>query len=87
MKIKQGFVIRNVGGEFVVVPVGEMSKRFHGMIQLNQTGAFLWEFFSKDHTLEEGIHALLAEYEVDQATATRDAQAFIQTLKENAFLE
>ena len=42
MKIKNGFVLRVVGGESVVVPVGEMSKKFHGMINLNETGAFLW---------------------------------------------
>ena len=41
MKIKKGFVLRKVGGESVVVPVGEMSKQFHGMINLNETGAFL----------------------------------------------
>ena len=46
MKIKNGFVVRKVGGESVVVPVGEMSKEFHGMINLNETGAFLWEFFT-----------------------------------------
>ena len=37
MKIKKGFVLRVVGGENVVVPVGEMSKKFHGMINLNET--------------------------------------------------
>ena len=57
MKIKNGFIVREVGGENVVVPVGEMSKVFHGMINLNETGAFLWKFFSQEHTLEEGVSA------------------------------
>ena len=51
MKIKKGFVLRVVGGENVVVPVGEMSKVFHGMINLNDTGAFMWKFFSEEHSL------------------------------------
>ena len=38
MKIKSGLILRSVGGENVVVPVGEMSKKFHGMITLNETG-------------------------------------------------
>ena len=42
MKIKKGFVLRVVGGENVVVPVGAMSKVFHGMINLNETGAFIF---------------------------------------------
>ena len=66
MKIKKGFVLRVVGGENVVVPVGAMSKVFHGMINLNETGAFMWKFFTEDHTLEEGVAALCAEYEVEE---------------------
>lgn len=41
MKIKEGFIIRQVGGENIVVPIGKMGKDFHGMIKLNDSGAFL----------------------------------------------
>lgn len=47
MKIKKGFVVRKVAGENIVVPVGGMSKTFHGMIKLNDTGEFSLEFFSQ----------------------------------------
>ncbi len=86
MKIKEGFVIRNVGGENIVVPVGEMSKNFHGMINLNSTGAFLWLFFSEEHTIEEGVAALLSEYDVEESIARRDVELFIETLQKNNFL-
>ena len=43
IKIKEGFLLRKVAGDHVVVPVGEAGKVFHGMIRLNDTGAFLWE--------------------------------------------
>ena len=42
IKIKEGFLLRKVAGDHVVVPVGEAGKVFHGMIRLNDTGAFLW---------------------------------------------
>ena len=87
MKIKKGFVVRSVGGENVVVPVGEMSKVFHGMINLNDTGAFMWKFFSEEHTLEEGVAALRAEYEVEEERATADVQKFMKTVLENGFAE
>ena len=87
MKIKNGFVVREVGGENVVVPVGEMSKVFHGMINLNETGAFLWKFFSEEHTVAEGVAALLAEYEVDEATACADVEKFAETIKNHGFVE
>ena len=85
MKIKKGFVLRNVGGEFVVVPVGEMSKNFHGMINLNETGAFLWAFFTQEHTVDEGVQALLNEYDVEESVARADVEAFVQTITENGF--
>ena len=87
MKIKNGFVVREVGGESVVVPVGEMSKVFHGMINLNETGAFLWNFFSEEHTMDEGVFALLGEYDVDEATARADVEKFIETIEKNGFAE
>ncbi len=87
MKIKNGFVVREVGGENVVVPVGEMSKVFHGMINLNETGAFLWKFFSQEHTLEEGVSALLGEYDVAEEIARADVETFMKTIQENGFAE
>ena len=87
MKIKKGFVIRVVGGENVVVPVGEMSKNFHGMINLNETGAFLWRFFSEEHTLEEGVDALCGEYEVERERAAADVDRFAEILTRNGFVE
>ena len=87
MKIKKGFVLRKVGGDFVVVPVGEMSKKFHGMINLNATGEFLWTFFTSEHTEEEGIDALCAEYDVAREIAQKDVQKFMEILLTNGFAE
>ena len=87
MKIKNGFVLRVVGGESVVVPVGEMSKKFHGMINLNETGAFLWKFFTEEHTVDEGVQALLNEYEVEESLARTDVETFVKTILDNGFAE
>lgn len=87
MKIKDGFVIRQVGGEHVVVPVGERSKEFHGMINMNETGAFLWKFFTTEHTIEEGVDVLCAEYNVDRAVAETDVNRFADILQRNGFTE
>ena len=87
MKIKKGFVLRVVGGESVVVPVGEMSKKFHGMINLNETGAFLWRFFSEEHSIDEGIDALCAEYDVEREIAGADVEIFADVLTKNGFVD
>lgn len=87
MKIKKGFVLRVVGGETVVVPVGELSKTFHGMINLNATGAFLWKFYSQEHSVEEGVNAFCEEYDVDKERAQMDVEKFVSILTENGFTE
>ena len=87
MKIKKDFIIRVVGGEHVVVPIGKEAKRFQGMITLNETGAFLWEFFTKAHTVEEATKALMEAYNVEEETARNDAVAFAETLENNDFIE
>lgn len=87
MKIKKGFVLRVVGGESVVVPVGEMSKKFHGMINLNETGAFLWNFFTEDHTEEQGVDALCGEYDVEREQAAADVKKFMEILTNNGFAD
>ena len=87
MKIKKGFVLRVVGGENFVVTVGEMSKQFHGMISLNETGVFLWNFFSENHTVEEAVDALCNEYEADRTQVEIDVNRFVDILKNNNFCE
>ena len=87
MKIKKGFVLRVVGGENVVVPVGELCKTFHGMINLNETGAFLWKFFSSEHSAKEAVDALCAEYEVERERAALDVDKFISIIQSNGFAE
>ena len=87
MKIKKGFVVRKVGDSHVVVPVGELSKTFHGMINLNDTGAFLWNFFTSEHTVDEGVAALCAEYDVNEERARIDVEKFADILTKNAFTE
>ncbi len=85
MKIKKGFIIREVGGEYIVVPVGAVSKSFRGMITLNETGAFLWRFFAEEHTPEEAVAALCEEYDVAPNVVEGDVDGFIKTLETNGF--
>lgn len=81
MKIKDGFVLRKVCEEFVVVAVGRQTLDFKGIIRLNDTGAFLWEQLQKECTAAELAEALAAEYAVDADTARADADEFIQSLR------
>lgn len=82
MQINPDFTIQKVGASYVAVAVGETSKNFHGMIRLNETGAFLWnKMTERDMTEEALVDALLEEYDIDRETAARDVHNMIESLK------
>ena len=87
MKIKEGFVIRELAGQTVVIALGEASKIFNGMIKLNASGRTIWESLTLGMDRDAIVDKLLETYEIDRETASRDCDAFIQILKENGLLE
>lgn len=87
MKIKPDFILRQVAGNAIVVAVGEASQNFNGIINLNETGAFLWEKLQNDTDEKALIAALLSEYEVDEVLAAADVAAFIEKLREADLLD
>lgn len=86
MKIKEGFLLREVAGETVVIPSGN-DLDLNMMITLNSTGAFLWEKMQEDTTEDALVQALLAEYDVDEATAKEAVKGFCAKLSENGITE
>ena len=82
MKIRDGFILREVADSFIVVAVGEAVKTFNGIVNLNETGAFLWKILEQGATKEELLKKLTEEYDVDDATAKKDIDAFVAKLEE-----
>ena len=81
------FIKRDVGTQSVIVAVGEASRRFHGMITVNGTGAFIWDLLEREISLDEIVSALCESYEIDEESARRDASAFLKTLVEVGAVE
>lgn len=81
MKRKPDFLLRDVAGTFVIVPVGEAVTSFPGMITVNSTGAYLWELLEQEQTEASLVKALTDRYEVDENTAGADVRAFLDRLK------
>lgn len=80
MKVKEGFMLREVADNYVVVPVGSAATKFNGVITLNSTGAFLWKKLTKEITISELVSSLVQEYEVDATIARTDVEKFIEKL-------
>lgn len=85
MKIKEGFLLREVAGQTVVLPTGD-DLDLNMMITLNDTGAFLWQKLQEDTNQAGLVSALLEEYDVDAETAGKAVAAFVEKLEANGFL-
>lgn len=87
MKIKNGFISRKVAGNNVVVATGEQSKCFNGIIKLNESGLILWDKLLGGADEAQLADALLAEYDIDRATAEADVSRFVGVLRDAGAIE
>lgn len=85
MKLKDGFILRTVAGETVVLPAAGVTD-FDMMITLNDTGKFLWERLNVGAEEADLVKALLEEYDVTEEIAVKSVAAFVARLKELDFL-
>ena len=88
MKIKNGFMLRNVAGNNVVVAVGKATMDFNGLITLNDSGTYIWSLLSeKDLSISELTDKVCEKYEIDRETAQNDVDEFVNKLKGAGIIE
>ena len=87
MKVKEGFMLKKMGNQAVVVAVGTASKVFNGMIKLNESGEMMWNLLVDGATEDDLLEAVLEAYEVDPQLAIKDVEKFIETLKKPGIIE
>lgn len=83
MKLKKQFVLREIVGEAVLVPIGESAARFNGLLTVNELGKFIWENIESAKDKEELLQRILDEYEVDRDVAKADLDEFLDILRKN----
>ena len=82
MKVSNDFILREIAGEYLLVPVGAAAAKFNGLITLNETAHTIFQALSEDRTPEELTAVVISEYEVDAETARADVDEFVQQLRE-----
>lgn len=80
MKVKEGFELKEIADNYVVIPTKSNVVDFNSMIMLNEVSAFLWLQLLEDKTEQELVKALLNEYDVDKGTAAEDVKLFVNEL-------
>jgi len=82
MKIKDGFILRPVGNQFMAVAIGAAGKKFNGMIRINEAGGFLWKELQQEITEDELVAKMLERYDgLDEDTARKDLREFVDSIR------
>ena len=81
MQVGKEFVLREIAGEYIIIPTGKMVSRFNGLITVNEVGVSLWIMLQEDVTLEQLVQGVLDEYEVEESVAREDILEFLEKLK------
>lgn len=87
MKIKKGYVLKEVASEYIVVPVGMEAINFNGMLTLNKSAKRLFEALKDDVELDDLVNVLTSQYEITREEALNDIHDFIKILESKKMLE
>lgn len=87
MRVKEGFVLREMTEGIVVVPTGKLLGEFKGMIHLNRTGKFIWELLQNEISMEEIADKLVDQYHIEKEKAMQSTENFLVKLREVNILE
>ena len=87
MRIRDQFILRQIAGDYIIIPTGQTTLKFNGMITVNEQGAFLWNALKEEITEDGLVEALLSEYDTDRQTAQTDVADFLEVLRQKHLLD
>lgn len=80
MKVDKEFVLREIAGDYVIIPTGKTVLEFNGMLTVNEVGVEIWNMLQEEVTFEEIVQGILQEYDADAETVKADVREFLDTL-------
>ncbi len=87
MKIKDGFIMKNVAGSNVVLPLGERQTEINGIITFNEIGAEVFNMLDGTISVEEIVTKISKDYEVSYETVEADVKKLIDKMRVNGLVE
>lgn len=87
MKRSELFILKEMAGQYILVPFGEMAAKHRGVIQLNETAKFFWDNLENDTDVNTLADLIVEKYGIDRETALVDTVKFIDSLKEDGCID
>ncbi len=86
MRVKEGFILHNIGDEYMAVATGEAAQSFNGIVRNNETAAYIFELLQQETTEEAVVEAMCERYDAERCVIEKDVKATIQKMREAGFL-
>ena len=87
MRLKSDYVLREIAGDWVLVPTGEAVAKYNGLFGVSEVGARILALLPECNDEEEIAAKIVEEYDVDAAVAAADVREFISSLREKEIIE
>ena len=87
MKIKDGFILKDVAGSKIVIATGSAKIDFNGVITFNNVGADVFSMLDGTNTVEDIISRISADYGADEAVVRADVLKLIEKMKKINLIE
>lgn len=81
------YILREIAGESILVPVGEGAEQLNGMLTLNETFRFLWEIFQEPRTIQEAIAAATEQFDGEENRIEKDIRDYVEASLHYGFLK
>ncbi len=86
MRHKESFLLQNVGGENLLVPIGSQVMDTNGILTLNAAGSCLWDLLAQDRSVDELAAALAERFDVEPERAHTDVLTFLDEIRKLGLL-
>ena len=87
MKIKGEYVLREIAGDYILIPIGKTALEMNGMITMDEVGVTIWKGIQQDLDPEEILSTILDTYEVEEKEARKDMEEFFEKLLNAGMVE
>lgn len=87
MKIKEGFMLREIAGSWIVIPLESRVVEFNGIMSLSESGALIWRALEGSAEKNDLVELITSEYKVDLDTAAADVDEFISAVGAKGLIE
>ena len=86
MKVEKEFVLREIAGDYIIIPTGKTALEMNGLVTVNEVGVSLWKMLQEEVTFDELVAGILEEYDVEESVARADIREFLDKMIENGIL-